>query len=109
MQQAAGLALSMPGHAWTHTHAHKHTHTHIHAWLWLRMLACLQVVETRHRLKLLTPFLEHLIGEGTTDPHVHNALGECTMPLGARGWVHNALGARGWVHNALGARAQCLG
>lgn len=36
-----------------------------------------QVVEARHRLKLLTPFLEHLIGEGTTDPNVHNALGEC--------------------------------
>ncbi|KAF5839265.1 clathrin heavy chain 2 [Dunaliella salina] len=35
-----------------------------------------QVVEARHRLKLLTPFLEHLIGEGTTDPHVHNALGK---------------------------------
>mmetsp|Transcript_18521 Transcript_18521/g.52003 ORF Transcript_18521/g.52003 Transcript_18521/m.52003 type:complete len:1694 (+) Transcript_18521:108-5189(+) len=35
-----------------------------------------EVVESRHRLKLLTPFLEHLIGEGTTDPHVHNALGK---------------------------------
>jgi clathrin heavy chain len=34
------------------------------------------VVEGRHRLKLLTPFLEHLIGEGSTDPHVHNALGK---------------------------------
>lgn len=33
-------------------------------------------VEKRHRLKLLTPFLEHLIGEGSSDPHVHNALGE---------------------------------
>eukprot|EP00798_Chlamydomonas_sp_ICE-L_P023296 gene23296-30532_t len=33
-------------------------------------------VEKRHRLKLLTPFLEHLISEGTTDPHVHNALGK---------------------------------
>lgn len=27
-------------------------------------------------MKLLTPFLEHLIGEGSTDPHVHNALGK---------------------------------
>ncbi len=35
-----------------------------------------QVVEGRHRLKLLTPFLEHLIGEGSADPHVHNALGK---------------------------------
>lgn len=35
-----------------------------------------EIVETRHRLKLLTPFLEHLIGEGSTDPHVHNALGK---------------------------------
>ncbi|KAL6748149.1 vesicle coat protein clathrin, heavy chain [Haematococcus lacustris] len=34
-----------------------------------------EVVESRHRLKLLGPFLEHLIGEGSTDPHVHNALG----------------------------------
>jgi clathrin heavy chain len=25
-------------------------------------------VEGRHRLKLLTPFLEHLIGEGSADP-----------------------------------------
>ena len=33
-------------------------------------------VEKRHRLKLLTPFLEHLISEGSVDPHVHNALGE---------------------------------
>lgn len=33
-------------------------------------------VEKRHRLKILTPFLEHLINEGSTDPHVHNALGE---------------------------------
>jgi hypothetical protein len=28
------------------------------------------------RLKLLTPFLEHLIREGSTDPHVHDALGK---------------------------------
>jgi clathrin heavy chain len=28
------------------------------------------------RLKLLTPFLEHLIKEGSTDPHVHDALGK---------------------------------
>ncbi|GAX80055.1 hypothetical protein CEUSTIGMA_g7494.t1 [Chlamydomonas eustigma] len=33
-------------------------------------------VEKRHRMKLLTPFLEHLISEGSVDPHVHNALGK---------------------------------
>uniref|UniRef100_A0A7S0V4E8 Clathrin heavy chain n=1 Tax=Polytomella parva TaxID=51329 RepID=A0A7S0V4E8_9CHLO len=33
-------------------------------------------VEKRNRLKLLTPFLEHLISEGSKDPHVHNALGK---------------------------------
>jgi clathrin heavy chain len=33
-------------------------------------------VEKRNRLKLLTPFLEHLISEGSTDVHVHNALGK---------------------------------
>ncbi len=34
-----------------------------------------EAVERRNRLKLLTPFLEHLISEGSQDPHVHNALG----------------------------------
>lgn len=33
-------------------------------------------VEKRNRLKLLTPFLEHLISEGSTDAHVHDALGK---------------------------------
>jgi clathrin heavy chain len=33
-------------------------------------------VESRNRLKLLTGFLEHLVGEGSRDPHVHNALGK---------------------------------
>ena len=33
-------------------------------------------MEKRNRLKLLTPFLEHLIREGSTDPHVHDALGK---------------------------------
>mmetsp|Transcript_40808 Transcript_40808/g.97020 ORF Transcript_40808/g.97020 Transcript_40808/m.97020 type:complete len:1701 (-) Transcript_40808:29-5131(-) len=33
-------------------------------------------VEKRHRLKLLSPFLEHLVSEGSTDVHVHNALGK---------------------------------
>jgi len=33
-------------------------------------------VEERNRLKLLSQFLEHLVGEGSTDPHVHNALGK---------------------------------
>ena len=30
----------------------------------------------RCRLKLLNPFLEHLVSEGSHDPHVHNALGK---------------------------------
>lgn len=33
-------------------------------------------VEKRNRLKILSPFLEHLISEGSQDPHVHNALGK---------------------------------
>jgi len=33
-------------------------------------------VEARNRLKLLSPFLEHLVSEGSTDVHVHNALGK---------------------------------
>lgn len=32
--------------------------------------ALVEAVEKRNRLKLLTPFLEHLIREGSTDPHV---------------------------------------
>lgn len=36
-------------------------------------------VEKRHRLKILTPFLEHLINEGSTDSHVHNALGKIVI------------------------------
>mmetsp|Transcript_17321 Transcript_17321/g.52085 ORF Transcript_17321/g.52085 Transcript_17321/m.52085 type:complete len:1674 (-) Transcript_17321:219-5240(-) len=38
--------------------------------------ALVEEVEKRHRLKLLSPFLEHLINEGSQDPHVHNALGK---------------------------------
>lgn len=38
--------------------------------------ALVEEVEKRHRLKLLSPFLEHLINEGSVDPHVHNALGK---------------------------------
>jgi len=33
-------------------------------------------VEQRNRLKLLTGFLEHLVNEGSRDPHVHNAMGK---------------------------------
>jgi clathrin heavy chain len=33
-------------------------------------------VEKRNRMKLLTTFLDHLVSEGSTDPHVHNALGK---------------------------------
>ena len=32
-------------------------------------------VGKRNRLKMLTPFLEHLVSEGSTDANVHNALG----------------------------------
>ena len=32
--------------------------------------------EKRNRLKLLMPFLEHLVSEGSQDPHVHNAMGK---------------------------------
>jgi len=32
-------------------------------------------VGKRNRLKMLTPFLEHLVSEGSTDAQVHNALG----------------------------------
>ena len=33
----------------------------------------------RKSLRLLTPFLEHLISEGSTDPHVHDALGKIVI------------------------------
>lgn len=33
-------------------------------------------VEKRNKLKLLNPFLEQLVSEGSKDPHVHNALGK---------------------------------
>ena len=33
-------------------------------------------MEQRNRLKLLNPFLEHLVSEGSTDAAVHNALGK---------------------------------
>lgn len=33
----------------------------------------------RNRLKLLTPFLEHLVSEGSQDVHVHNALGKIAV------------------------------
>ena len=36
-------------------------------------------VERRNRLKLLTPVLEQLIGEGSQDPHVHDALGKIVV------------------------------
>ncbi|WIA40738.1 hypothetical protein OEZ86_004423 [Tetradesmus obliquus] len=38
--------------------------------------ALVEEVEKRNRLKLLTPFLEHLIREGSQDSHVHDALGK---------------------------------
>ncbi|KAF6255267.1 clathrin heavy chain [Scenedesmus sp. NREL 46B-D3] len=38
--------------------------------------ALVDQVEKRNRLKLLTPFLEHLIREGSQDSHVHDALGK---------------------------------
>jgi len=33
-------------------------------------------VEKRNRMQLLSGFLDHLVSEGSTDPHVHNALGK---------------------------------
>merc|ERR1711871_826369 len=33
-------------------------------------------VEKRNKMKLLTTFLDHLVSEGSTDAHVHNALGK---------------------------------
>ncbi|MEW5307198.1 MAG: hypothetical protein WDW36_009606 [Sanguina aurantia] len=41
--------------------------------------ALVEEVEKRNRLKLLLPFLEHLISEGSSDPHVHNALGKIVI------------------------------
>ncbi|MEW5310804.1 MAG: hypothetical protein WDW38_002565 [Sanguina aurantia] len=41
--------------------------------------ALVEEVEKRNRLKLLLPFLEHLISEGSADPHVHNALGKIVI------------------------------
>lgn len=40
------------------------------------VLHLLPQVEQRNRLKLLNPFLEHLVSEGSQDPAVHNALGK---------------------------------
>jgi clathrin heavy chain len=73
-----------------------------------------EAVERRNRLKLLTPFLEHLISEGSQDPHVHNALGECAtrgpnegerIPPSAR-WQRDALAVRG--HAAVRLRLAAL-
>ncbi|KAL8144041.1 hypothetical protein V2J09_017073 [Rumex salicifolius] len=38
--------------------------------------------EKRNRLRLLTQFLEHLVSEGSTDVHVHNALGKIIIDSG---------------------------
>ena len=51
------------------THTHK-THTRAARRSLLPVDALVDAVEKRNRLKLLTPFLEHLIREGSTDPHV---------------------------------------
>ena len=40
-------------------------------------------VEARGRLKLLTPFLEQLVAEGSHDPGVHSALGKTVVDAGA--------------------------
>lgn len=44
------------------------------------MLICILILFalwlSRNRLRLLTQFLEHLVSEGSQDPHVHNALGK---------------------------------
>ena len=36
-------------------------------------------VEKRNRLKLLSAFLEQLVQEGSTDPHVHNGIAKITI------------------------------
>eukprot|EP00211_Chloroparvula_japonica_P000498 CAMPEP_0119134882 /NCGR_PEP_ID=MMETSP1310-20130426/18147_1 /TAXON_ID=464262 /ORGANISM="Genus nov. species nov., Strain RCC2339" /LENGTH=1640 /DNA_ID=CAMNT_0007125725 /DNA_START=25 /DNA_END=4944 /DNA_ORIENTATION=+ len=36
-------------------------------------------VEKRNRIKLLSGFLDHLVNEGSQDPHVHNALGKIVI------------------------------
>ena len=52
-------------------------------------------VEKRNRLKLLTPFLEHLIREGSTDPHVHDALGKVRHGSFWAEWWRRRRGMRG--------------
>jgi clathrin heavy chain len=42
----------------------------------LPVAALVEEVEKRNRLKLLQPFLEHLMNEGSQDPAVHNAMGK---------------------------------
>ena len=72
----------------------------------------MEEVEKRHRLKLLTPFLEHLISEGSTDPHVHNALGEGGEVQGRRRLqtrtctVHRVRGRKGG--RGEGGEPNCL-
>ncbi|CAG9465968.1 unnamed protein product [Pedinophyceae sp. YPF-701] len=42
----------------------------------LKVEPLVAVFEERYKLKQLLPFLEHLVNEGSTDVHVHNALGK---------------------------------
>jgi clathrin heavy chain len=42
----------------------------------LPVATLVEEVEKRNRLKLLQPFLEHLMNEGSQDPAVHNAMGK---------------------------------
>lgn len=62
-----------------------------------------EAVERRNRLKLLTPFLEHLISEGSQDPHVHNALGERMLDSGPPGLYR--MEWRGWEGAVWGSES----
>jgi clathrin heavy chain len=55
------------------------------------------------RLKLLTPFLEHLIREGSQDSHVHDALGKIIIDTNnnpehflTTNPYYNSLVSKGW-------------
>ena len=44
--------------------------------------ALCEEVEQRNRLRLLTPFLEQLVAEGSKDAGVHSALGKILVDSG---------------------------
>lgn len=53
--------------------------------------ALVEEVEKRNRLRLLQPFLEARVNEGTTDPAVHNAIGKIYVTLNKdpQGWLRS--------------------